>query len=57
MSQMQACYEARLQEPTLYLAKQKIMRSLHNHWDGFIVFVRPPEVEMDSNTALIDRMW
>src|SRR6266705_6521962 len=34
LSQMQACCEAHLQEPTLHLAKHKVLSSLHNHWDG-----------------------
>jgi transposase len=51
LSQMQACCEAPLQEPTLHLAKQKVLSSLHNHWDGLTVFVGRPEVAMDNNSA------
>ena len=51
LSQMQACYEAHLQEPDLHLAKTKVLRSLHNHWAGLTVFVGRPEVAMDNNTA------
>src|SRR6266481_3939503 len=51
LSQMQACCEAHLQEPTLHLAKHKVLSSLHNHWDGLTVFVGRPEVAMDNNTA------
>jgi transposase len=51
LSQMQACCEAHLQEPELHLAKQKVLSSLHNHWDGLTVFVGRPEVAMDNNTA------
>src|SRR5262247_3439578 len=43
--------EAHLQEPALHLAKQKVLSSLHNHWDGLTVFVDRPEVAMDNNTA------
>ena len=51
LSQMQARCEAHLQEPELHLAQQKVLSSLHNHWDGLTVFVARPEVAMDNNTA------
>jgi transposase len=51
LSQMQACYEAHLQEPDLHLAKTKVLSSLHNHWAGLTVFLGRPEVAMDNNTA------
>ena len=35
----------------LHLAKQKVLSSLHHHWDGLTVFVERPEVAMDNNTA------
>jgi transposase len=40
-----------LQEPALPLAKQKVLSSLHTHWDGLTVCVDRPEVAMDKNTA------
>jgi transposase len=51
LSQMQARCEAHLQEPDLHLVKQKVLSSLHNHWDGLTVFVGRPEVAMDNNSA------
>lgn len=51
LSQTQERYEAHLQEPELHLAKQKVLSSLQNHWDGLTVFVTRPEVAMDNNTA------
>jgi transposase len=51
LSQMQARCEAHRQEPDLHLAKQKVLSSLYNHWDGLAVFVERPEVAMDNNTA------
>jgi transposase len=51
LSQMQERCEAHLQESELHLAKQKVLSSLHNHWDGLTVFVTRPEVAMDNNTA------
>jgi len=51
LSQMQACYAAQLQEPTLHLAKHKVLSSLHTHWEGLTVFVGRPEVAMDNNMA------
>ena len=51
LSQIQAGYEAQLQEPTRHLAKHKVLSSLHNHWEGLTVFLGRPEVAMDNNTA------
>jgi transposase len=51
LSQMQARCEAHLQEPDLHRAKEKVLSSLHNHWDGLTVFAKRPEVAMDNNTA------
>lgn len=51
LSQMQERCEAHLQEGDLHIAKQKVLSSLHNHWDGLTVFVTRPEVAMDNNTA------
>ena len=51
LSQMQERYEAHLQESDLHLAKQKVLSSLHHHWDGLTVFVTRPEVAMDNNAA------
>src|SRR5712692_11897243 len=51
LSQMRACYQAHLQEPSLHLAKQKVLSSLRTHWEGLTVFVGRPEVAMDNNTA------
>ncbi len=51
LSEMQARCEAHLQESDLHLAKQKVLSSLRNHWDGLTVFAERPEVAMDHNTA------
>ena len=51
LSQMQERCEAHLQESDLHIAKQKVLSSLHNHWDGLTVFVTRPEVAMDNHTA------
>lgn len=51
LSQMRERCEAHLREPELHLAEQKVLSSLHNHWDGLTVFVARPEVAMDNNTA------
>jgi transposase len=51
LSQMQARFEAHLQEPDLHLAKAKVLNSLHNHWAGLTVFLGRPEVAMDNNAA------
>jgi transposase len=51
LSEMQDRCEAHLQASDLHLAKQKVLSSLHHHWDGLTVFVTRPEVAMDNNTA------
>lgn len=51
LSEMQARFEAHLQEPGLHQAKYKVLSSLQNHWSGLKVFVDRPEVAMDNNTA------
>src|SRR5216683_2799948 len=51
LSEMQACCEAHLHEPDLHVAKQTVLSSLHNHWDGLTIFAGCPEVAMDNNTA------
>lgn len=51
LSQMQERCEAHLREPELHRAQQKVLSSLHHHWDGLTVFVTRPEVAMDNNTA------
>jgi transposase len=40
-----------LADPQLHPARQKVLRSLQEHWDGLTVFVDHPEVPMDNNTA------
>ena len=51
LRQMRERCEAHLQESDLHLGTQKVLSSLHNHWDGLTVFVERPEVAMDNNTA------
>jgi transposase len=51
LRQMHDRYEGHLQESDLHLAKQKVLSSLRNHWDGLTVFLGRPEVAMDNNTA------
>jgi len=46
----QRCDSERAQ-PHLRLAQSKVLKSLHNHWDGLTVFVDRPEVPLDNNTA------
>lgn len=51
LSQMQARCEDHLQDPDFHVAKQKVLSSLQNHWDGLTVFLQRPEVAMDNNAA------
>lgn len=37
--------------PDLRLPQSKVLKSLHNHWQGLTVFVDHPEVPLDNNTA------
>jgi len=46
----QRCDSERAQ-PHLRQAQAKVLKSLHNHWDGLTVFVDRPEVPLDNNTA------
>jgi transposase len=51
LSQMQERCEMHLRASKLHLTQQKVLSSLHNHWDGLTVFATRPEVAMDNNTA------
>jgi transposase len=43
--------EAELAEAGIHPARQKVLVSLQEHWDGLRVFVDHPGVPMDNNTA------
>jgi transposase len=43
--------EAELADPGIHPAREKVLVSLQEHWDGLTVFVEHPEVPMDNNTA------
>jgi transposase len=43
--------DAERAQPNLRLVQSKVLKSLHNHWEGLTVFVDHPEVPMDNNTA------
>jgi transposase len=51
LGEMQERCETHRREPEWHLAKQKVLSSLQNPWDGLTVFVTRPEVAMDNNTA------
>lgn len=46
----QRCDQERSQAD-LRLPQSKVLKSLHNHWQGLTVFVDHPEVPLDNNTA------
>ena len=46
----QRCDSERAQ-PNLRLPQSKVLKSLHNHWEGLTVFVDHPDVPLDNNTA------
>jgi transposase len=48
---MAAQAEQELQEPSLHVARRKVLESLGEHWTGLTVFVEYPEVPLDNNTA------
>ncbi|MGL4555476.1 MAG: IS66 family transposase, partial [Gemmataceae bacterium] len=37
--------------PGIHPAREKVLTSLQEHWDGLTVFVEHPDVPMDNNTA------
>ena len=39
------------QQPKLPAACAKVLRSLHNHWDGLTLFVENPDLPLDNNQA------
>jgi transposase len=43
--------EAELADPGIHPAREKVLVSLQEHWDGLTVFVDHPEVPMDNNKA------
>jgi transposase len=43
--------EAELADPQIHPARQKVLVSLQEHWEGLTVFVDHPEVPMDNNKA------
>jgi transposase len=40
-----------LAEPQIHPARQKVLASMEEHWDGLTVFVEHPEVPLDNNQA------
>jgi transposase len=51
VQQMKEQALAELAEPTIHPARQKVLSSLREHWDGLTVFVEHPEVPLDNNPA------
>jgi transposase len=51
VEQMAQQAEQELADASIHPARQKVLESLQNHWDGLTVFVQHPEVPMDNNTA------
>jgi transposase len=52
--QMQAMAQQRQQELAdvrIHPARQKVLQSMQEHWDGLTVFVEHPEVPLDNNRA------
>ena len=48
---MAAQAQQELADPQLHPARQKVLVSLQEHWDGLTVFVDHPEVPLDNNVA------
>ena len=44
-------WDEELQEEDISKARQKVLKSLRNHWSGLILFVEHPEIPMDNNEA------
>jgi transposase len=49
--QMAARAKEELADPKIHPARQSVLESLQEHWEGLTVFVDHPEVPMDNNTA------
>jgi transposase len=43
--------DRQLADDTLHSKCEKVLISLHEHWDGLTIFVDHPEIPMDNNTA------
>ncbi|MDP8217203.1 MAG: hypothetical protein P9M03_00560, partial [Candidatus Theseobacter exili] len=41
-----------LQKTKLHVECKAVLKSLKNHWDGLIVFVKHPVIPMDNNESL-----
>ena len=44
-------FNTQLKDEKLLPSAKKILKSLHNHWDGLTLFVDEPDIPMDNNTA------
>jgi transposase len=51
VEQMAAQAAQELTDDSLHPARQRVLQSLEEHWDGLTVFVDFPEVPMDNNRA------
>jgi transposase len=51
VEQMAEQAKQELADANLHPARQSVLRSLQEHWDGLTVFVEHPEVPMDNNRA------
>jgi transposase len=51
LGQMKDQAETELSEPDIHPARQQVLSSLQEHWDGLTVFAEHPEVPPDNNTA------
>jgi transposase len=51
VEQMAEQAEQELADASIHPARQKVLESLQEHWDGLTLFVEHPEVPMDNNTA------
>jgi transposase len=51
VQEMQQQAKQELAAPRIHPARQKVLGSLQEHWDGLTVFVEHPEVPLDNNQA------
>jgi transposase len=51
VGEMAQTRDQELDDATLHPASRKALESLHNHWEGALLFVDHPEVPMDNNES------
>ncbi len=51
LTSMEKARDQELAQTTLHPARRKVLQSLHNHWEGLMIFFDHPQIPMDNNEA------